>query len=136
MMAGCALVATADGSVSLSERSRIDRIFESVGELEIFNPHEAVNRFNDYAESIVADAESGLREALVMIAEFAGDNAHARLLLRACIAVSLADDDFRPEERTRIADICDALELPESALEEALAIYTRPGKVTRSKDPA
>ncbi len=132
LMAGCALVATADGSVSLSERSRVDRIIESLGELDIFDPHEAVNRFNDYAEVIAADAERGRHEALDAIAEHAGDKDRARLLLRACIAVSLADDNFRPEERARIAEICDTLELPETALDEALAVYTRPGKVTRS----
>jgi tellurite resistance protein len=134
LMAGCALVATADGTVSLSERSRVDRIFESLVELEIFDPHEAVNRFNEFADDIAADAARGRHAALDAIAEQAGDEARARLLLRACVAVSLADDDLRPEERARIADICDALDLPESSLDEALDTFVRPGKVTRRED--
>lgn len=134
LMAGCALVATADGAISLSERSRVDRIVESLRELDIFDPHEAVNRFNEYAEDIAADAERGRRDILLAIGEHAGDEGHARLLLRACIAVSLADDDLRPEEHARIADICDALDLPKGALEEALELYTRPGKVAPRGD--
>jgi tellurite resistance protein len=127
-MAGCALVATADGAVSLSERSRVDRILESLDELEIFDPHEAVDRFNDHAEAIAADARRGRGEALEAIAEYADDAAHARLLLRACIAVSIADGDIIAEERAQLINICGALELPNAVLDEALAQLARPGR--------
>ena len=132
LMAGCAVVATADGSVSLSERSRIDRIFESMHELDIFDPHEAVDRFNDFAESIALDAERGRREALAEIDDQADDPARALLLLRACVAVSLADGAVNEAERQALADIGDALALPPASLEEAIASLAQGRREVRS----
>lgn len=128
LMAGCALVATADGAVSLSERSRVDRIFEGFRELDIFDPHEAVDSFNDFAESIARDALRGRREALAVIDDQTGEPARAHLLLRACVAVSLADGAIAAEERAALADIRDALALPAQTLDEAIASLAPAGR--------
>lgn len=125
LMAGCAFVATADGVVSLSERSRVDRIFEGFRELDIFDPHESVDAFNEFAEAIAEDAARGRQRALAAIDDQASEPDRARLLLRACVAVSLADGDIVGEERAALADVCDALALPASALDEAIATLTR-----------
>ena len=44
-MAACALVATANGEVSFSERVRVDQIIETLEALQVYGPHEAVNIF-------------------------------------------------------------------------------------------
>jgi tellurite resistance protein len=127
LMAGCAFVATADGAVSLSERNRVDRIFESLHELDIFDADEAVDSFNHFAEAIAQDAGQGRREALAEIDGQADDPERARLLLRACVAVSLADGVVNDAERRALADVCDALALPPATLQEAVASLT-PGR--------
>ena len=38
VMAACALVATSDGRVSLSERVRVDQILETLDALKVFDP--------------------------------------------------------------------------------------------------
>lgn len=132
LMAGCAFVAAADGAVSLSERSRIDRIFESFSELDIFDPHEAVDSFNGFAEAMAGDAAEGRRQALSTIEDQADEPARARLLLRACVAVSLADDKVSDIERAALADVCDALALPADMLDEVFAGFgLKPGSDER-----
>jgi tellurite resistance protein TerB len=127
LMAGCALVATSDGVVSLSERSRVDRIFESLRELETFDANEAVDRFNDFAEAIAEDAAEGRLAALAELEDQAHEPIRATLLLRACVAVSLADGELNDAERLALADVCSALALPPDALDTAIAGFAAAG---------
>lgn len=128
LMACCAFVATADGVVTLSERSRVDRIFESLKELDIFDPDEAVDSFNEFADAIAEDRAKGHRTALAAIDDQAGDVPRAKLLLRASVAVSLADGELTDEERAALADVCEALALPSQALDEAIASFSPAGR--------
>ena len=63
-MAACALAAAADGEVSFSERMRVDQIFATLRDLEVFDPHEAVDLFNDYARAILESPRQGHERAL------------------------------------------------------------------------
>jgi len=87
-MAACALVATADGKVSLGERVRIDQILETLEALKIFDPHEAVNLFNDYADAILASPHAGHDKALAALRAVATDDETKTLIIRICCAVS------------------------------------------------
>ena len=53
VMAACALVAAADGKVSLAERVRVDQILDTLEELRIFDPHEGVDLFNEFTDAII-----------------------------------------------------------------------------------
>lgn len=128
LMACCAFVATADGVVSLSERSRVDRIFESLKELDIFDPNEAVDSFNEFADAIAADQAKGRRTALATIDDQAGEPKRAQLLLRASVAVSLADGELHDEERAALGDVCDALALAPTALDDAITSFEPSGR--------
>jgi len=108
-MAASALVAYADGTVTFSERSRMDQILESLEQLKVFDPHEAVNLFNEMVEAMQADAEAGRAAALARIAPFAEDKEAAQLMVRIAAAISEADGDFSASERARIDEICAAL---------------------------
>lgn len=132
LMAGCALVATVDGNISLSERSRVDRIFESFRELDIFDPHEAVNSFNDFADALAEDSDKGRAAALGAIDDQASDPEKALLLLRACVAVSLADGVMTTEERDALTDVCDALALPRTTLDTAVGSLNRLSRSARA----
>ena len=110
-MAACALVATADGTVSFSERHRVDQILERLDQLRVFDPHEAINLFDDFVEELKESPDAGRAAALERLTKIADDKDSSRLMIRICCAVSEADGDFSAAERQQIDAICRALGL-------------------------
>ncbi|MEQ8441610.1 MAG: TerB family tellurite resistance protein [Alphaproteobacteria bacterium] len=110
-MACCALVAIADGEVSLSERSRIDQILEAIDRLRIFDVHEAINLFNDHVDAIRANAEKGRGRALRAVGEMGNNPGDAVAMVKIALAVSLADGEFLDSERAQCEAICKTLGL-------------------------
>lgn len=111
-MAGCALVAVADGEVSFSERIRLDQMLESLEELQAFDPHEAVDRFNDWVQRLADEPQAGEAEALEAVARVAEDPEDAALLLKLCVALCRADGSFTETERLAVRRIAEALGTP------------------------
>lgn len=119
--AACALVATADGEVSFSERSRLDMVVESLSELRLFDPHEVVDAFDADVEALSRDAD-GEREAMLKtIVAGTGKDGAADLLLRISVAISLADGRDSADEHQMIEKICAALGLDGDAADKAFA---------------
>jgi len=108
-MATAALVATADGTVSFSERIAVDQILENVDALKIFDPHEAVDRFNHFVEAIQDNSAAGSAAALKAIEPEVGDSEAADLIMRIGCAISRADGDFSESEVIQIQAIADVL---------------------------
>ena len=129
-MAACALIASADDEVSFSERARMDAVLESLAELRVFDPHDAVNLFNARVEALQADRQAGRAEAFEAIrrgaargaAGAASDDSAAELLVRICVAISLADGKFVSHERAMLGLICASLNLAPEAIDEAQAV--------------
>jgi len=125
-MAACALIASADDEVSFSERARMDAVLESLAELRIFDPHDAVNLFDARIEALQADREAGRAEAFEAIRRGttggAAEDGAAELLVRICVAISLADGKFASSERAMLGLICAALNLAPEAIDEAQAV--------------
>ena len=109
MMAACAVVAIADGTIAFSQRIRIDQILETLEALKVFDPHEGVELFNHYAEAILADPKTGHAEAIKAIRPMAKDPDIARLLVRACRAVSEASGDTSLVEKIELITLCSLL---------------------------
>ncbi len=109
MMAACAVVAIADGTIAFSQRIRIDQILETLEGLKVFDPHEGVELFNHYAEAILADPKSGHAEAVRAIRPMAKDADIARLLVRACRAVSEASGEISLVEKIELITLCSLL---------------------------
>lgn len=111
-MSAAALVASADGNVSFAERVALDRLLESCTDLAIFDPHEAVDFFNDCVSSIAETPEEGRRTCLEHIARMnGGDMDHAELVVRVALALSGADGSYSDEELIQVIAICDILKL-------------------------
>ena len=121
-MAACALIASADGEVSFSERTRMDAVLESLAELRVFDPHEAVDLFNARVEALQVDREAGRAAAFEAIRRGAAAAGAAELLVRICVAISLADGKYVPHERAMLGLICAALNLEPEAVDEAQAV--------------
>jgi len=110
-MAACALVATADGEVSFGERMRIDQILETLDALKVFDPHEGVNLFNEFADAILTNPEQGRAEATEALHTVAGGQETNDLLVRVCLAVSEANGAATAADRTEIIKICRLLDV-------------------------
>lgn len=121
-MAGCALIASADDEVSFSERARMDAVLENLAELRIFDPHEAVDLFNTRIDALQADREVGQAEAFDAIRRGVTADGAPELLVRICVAISLADGEFVANERAMLGLICSALNLTPEAIDEAQAV--------------
>lgn len=121
-MAACALIASADDEVSFSERARMDAVLESLAELRIFDPHEAVDLFNARIEALQADRDAGRAAALEAVRRGAVAEGAGVLIVRICVAISLADGKFVASERAMLGLICAALNLAPDAIDEAQAV--------------
>lgn len=113
-MAVSALLAMADGEVSISEHLARDYVLDNVRELNIYDVHKAVDMFRSYAEAIKADRKAGKEKALNIIAKFSGDTAHATVLIRAGVLIAKADGNFSKEEKKIIGELCHMLQLDTS----------------------
>ena len=113
--AACALVATADGEVSFSERARLDAVVESLSELRLFDPHEVVDAFDEHVAVLADDAAGGHNKMLKTITSGTGNEGAADLLLRISVAMSLADGRDSADEHKVIDQICAALGLAPEA---------------------
>ncbi|MGE4218585.1 MAG: tellurite resistance TerB family protein [Alphaproteobacteria bacterium] len=113
-MAVAAYVAMADGKVSFSERSRLDAILETIETLRIYDPHDAVDLFNELASELGEDEAAARETVFEAIVPFAKATAQATLLLRIGVAVAHADGMFSDAECGRLKEICRALGLPEA----------------------
>lgn len=118
--AACALVATADGEVSFSERARLDTVIESLSQLRLFDPHEVVDAFDEHVAQL-ADDDNGVAVMLKVISAGTRAEGAADLLLRISAAMSLADGRDSSDEHEIIHKICAALQLPDTSVEQAYA---------------
>lgn len=116
--AACALVATADGEVSFSERARLDTVIESLSQLRLFDPHEVVDAFDEHVAQL-ADNDDGVAAMLKVISAGTRAEGAADLLLRISAAMSLADGRDSSDEHEIIHKICAALQLPDTSVEHA-----------------
>ena len=104
-MAASALVATADGVVSFAERTRLDGVIERVRQLEVFEPHEAVDAFDYFVDAIQADAHLGREKAIAAITGFADKPEEAGYLMRIARAVALADQHISEAEQRQLEEL-------------------------------
>lgn len=113
-MAACALVATADGRVSLVERVRVDQILETIEALKIFDPHEAVDLFNEFADAILEHPQRGHDKAVAALADGAVDDESKSLIIRICCAISEVkhgegEDVMFAADQIEIVSLCSRL---------------------------
>ena len=87
-MAATALVATADGEVAFSELIALDKVLESVQDLQIYDPHIAVEIYRNFADAIVENADAGRIAAMAAVAKIDRDHEAAELIIRVAVAIA------------------------------------------------
>ena len=105
LVAGSALVATADGIIDPSEREKLIDYFRTSQEMRGININEVDSRFNYFVQRIQSDHMMGKAEALRAIGKLASKPDAARLVVRLCCAIGFADGEFAPVEKKIVEEI-------------------------------
>ncbi len=105
LVAGSALVATADGIIDPSEREKLIEYFRTSQEMRGININEVDSRFSYFVQRIQSDQMMGKAEALRAIGKLASKPDAARLVVRLCCAIGFADGEFAPVEKRIVEEI-------------------------------
>jgi tellurite resistance protein TerB len=110
-VAGCALVAAADGTIDADEKQKMAGFIQNSKELKVFDMKKVIAGFNEVCEQFEFDKTIGKAEALRTIGKLKKKPEAARLLVRVCTAIGAADGDFDADERAVTREICFELDL-------------------------
>jgi tellurite resistance protein TerB len=110
-VAGCVIVAHADGVVKPEEKQKMMGFLRTHEALSVFDVNEAVAIFEKYAKNFEFDYQIGQANALQAVAKLKGKDAEARLMVRVCCAVGASDGNFDDNEQAAVRTICTELGL-------------------------
>jgi len=105
-MAGSALIAMADGSVSSEEKQKMIKFIESHDALSIFTTSDVIKAFQDFVGQLEFDKDIGEAKAYEALGKMKSNAQASRLLVRMIIGIASADGNFDDAEKkvaTRIA---------------------------------
>ena len=111
IVAGCAVVAVADGTIDSTEKQKMAGYIGRTEQLKVFNMSEVIDRFNHFAGNMEFDVMVGKQEALRTIAKFKSKPEVGRVIVGVCCAIGAADGDFDDLEKAAVRDICNVLNL-------------------------
>ncbi|PWK13093.1 tellurite resistance TerB family protein [Tumebacillus permanentifrigoris] len=111
VVAGCALVAAADGTIDATEKQKMAGYIGRSEELKVFDMNTVINRFNHFVSNFEFDAMIGKQEALKIIGKFNGKPDVGRVIIGVCSAIGAADGDFDEQEKKVVREICGVLGL-------------------------
>ncbi|QTA91194.1 tellurite resistance TerB family protein [Desulfonema magnum] len=110
-VAGCAIVAFANGIVKPEEKAKMAGFIRRSEALNVFDMSQVITAFEKYVQSFEFDLQIGKAEALRTISKIRKNSDEARLLIRVCSAIGAADGDFDEDEKQVVREICQELGL-------------------------
>ena len=110
-MAASALVSMADGDANITELHILDQALETIQELRIYDPHQALDLYRDYIEDLRADPAAAQNRIMQSVEKIREDPHGAHLLIQVCVALGKADEDFSGAEMSVIKELCQHLSL-------------------------
>ncbi len=110
-MAASALVSMADGDADITELNILDQALETIQELKIYDPHDAMDLYRDYIDGLRDDPGATRDKIMQAVGKVRGDQHAALLLIRVCVAIGKADEDFSEPEKAVITELCQRLAL-------------------------
>ena len=116
-MAGSALVAMADGSVSAEEKQKMIKFIESNDALSIFTTSDVIKSFQDFVSQLEFDKDIGEAKAYQALGKMKSNVEASRLLVRMIIAVASADGNFDANEKAVASKIAKELGISPSEFE-------------------
>jgi tellurite resistance protein TerB len=109
MIAGCALIAHADGSVVDSERQRVVRLMRRIPDFYGFPSEAVAHEFDLHERAFTDDPVVARQKALELLERLRPHSAEVRLLLAACMQVLESDGIHHPAEYTELQAVSKVL---------------------------
>lgn len=106
ILAGCALVAAADGTVSSEEKSKMLGYVRNSDVLKHYDSSQVIDTFQKCIGKLEFDFAMGKAELLKIISKVAKKTDESRLLIRVCCAIGGSDGNFDQQEKRVVRDIC------------------------------
>ena len=110
VLAGCALVAAADGTISKGEKEKMLGFVRNSEALKHYDQNIVIETFQKHIGKLEFDFTIGKIESLKVISKIKKPD-EGRLLVRVCCAIGSADGNFDSDERTIVREICQELGL-------------------------
>lgn len=110
VVAGCALVAYADGNVTSEEKQKMMGFLRTSDQLKVFDSGDVIKIFQKYVEKFEFDNTIGVGEVMQSVGKFRG-KPQAQLVVRVCCAIGAADGDFDEKEKAVVRRMCSELGL-------------------------
>jgi tellurite resistance protein TerB len=110
-MAGSALIAMADGSVSAEEKQKMIKFIENHDALSIFTTSDVIKSFQDFVGQLEFDKDIGEAKAYQALGKMKSNIEASRLLVRMIIAIASSDGNFDANERAVAIKIAKELAL-------------------------
>lgn len=117
IVAGCALVANADGWVAREERRRMNGLVRGLDPIAAFGRDEVEALFEELSRRFSQDHEEAESHALTLVQKLRGKQPESDLLITVCQAIAGADGGYDAEERQALLKLCAALELDPATFE-------------------
>lgn len=105
-VAGCALIAAADGTIDAKEKETMAGFIQRNDALKVFDMAEVTKSFNKFTDNFTFNATIGKADALKAVGKIKTNTEAARVLVRVCCAIGMADGDFSAQEQTAVKEIC------------------------------
>lgn len=116
-MAGSALIAMADGSVSAEEKQKMIKFIESNDALSIFPTSDVIKAFQEFVSQIEFDKDIGEAKVFQALGKMKSNVEASRLLVRMIIAVASSDGHFDANEKVVASKIAKELGINPSEFE-------------------
>ena len=116
-MAGSALVAMADGSISSEEKQKMIKFIESNDALSIFTTSDVIKAFQDFVGQLEFDRDIGEAKAYQALGKMKSNSEASRLLVRMIIAIASAHGLFDGDEKKVAIKIAKELAIDPSEFE-------------------
>jgi tellurite resistance protein len=108
-MAACAIIATANGKVTLYQRMKVDQIMETNERLAMFDPHNGTNLFNEYCESLQQNTAATRTHLCETIKAVIDNEETADVLIRLSRTMLQNSDLNDRKAQLEINTLCDLL---------------------------
>ncbi len=116
-MAGSALIAMADGSISSEEKQKMIKFIENNDALSIFTISDVIKAFQEFVSQLEFDKDIGEAQAYQALGKMKSNSEASRLLIRMIIAIAASDGNFDAQERNIASKIAKELGLEPSEFE-------------------
>lgn len=111
VVAGCTIVAYADGVVRPEEKQKMMGFLRTNDVLSVFDTSKVIQLFEKCASKYEFDRQIGEMDCLAIVGKLGSKPQEARLLVRVCCAIGASDGNFDDTEKAAVRKICQELNL-------------------------